>query len=27
MTMKGMRSSSRQINKGRRSRFDPNNPY
>ncbi len=27
MTMKGMSSASRQINKGRRSRFDPNNPY
>jgi Ca-activated chloride channel family protein len=27
MTIKGMRSASRQTNKGRRSRFDPNNPY
>ena len=27
MTMKGMRSSSRQSSKGRRKRFDPNNPF
>lgn len=27
MTMKGMRSSSRQSSKGRRNRFDPNNPF
>ncbi len=27
MTLKGMRSSSRQMQKGRRNRFDPNNPF
>jgi Ca-activated chloride channel family protein len=27
MTIKGMRSSSRQSSKGRRKRFDPNNPF
>ncbi|NCZ68678.1 MAG: VWA domain-containing protein [Acidimicrobiia bacterium] len=27
MTIKGMRSASRQTNKGRRSRFDPNSPF